>query len=545
MRRFTVYPGGVSRPIPPEVDDPYRRDFAEAGAVLSCSPKASAALSRRRSKLNNARCGSARSSNGEPRKQWNVGSSTREPSRPNNNAKFRTVRNGSVVFKRPSYIARRGNKTSGSAGFSPRPNANGGAELSAAELRSVSIEIRRKMRTNLILQLLLAGAVAATVSAQSPGSFTATGVMTMPRTWHTATLLTSGKVLIAGGEMGANGLTTAELYDPASGTFTPTGSMTMPHVGHTATLLPDGRVLIVGGSPVGQAFYPSRYAEVYDPSTGAFSVANDTIFGHACQQATLLGNGKVLITGGGANFARPVGPELYDPTTGAFASAGTYARGNIASGFNTCQGSVSTLLPDGRVLIVWESNDAELYDPNTGLFTSTGSSIGFCYCDGMPTSLAKHFKTMSAKRLFSTVADGAALWDLYLASVPPGANPVYKTRTEHDCGCCRHFIKSLGGVVNIVDGKTITLWDFKVDEPYQAVADAMAAYRLRPAIDNVYLHPQRLVGTANSRQLLEDKSVKTWEHYHVNLPDTAVAKKDLIGPGRSIAPTCFITCHRL
>ncbi|HEV1284027.1 MAG TPA: DUF4145 domain-containing protein [Bryobacteraceae bacterium] len=45
--RFMVYPAAASRPIRPEVVEPYRKDFAEACAVLPHSPKASAALSRR------------------------------------------------------------------------------------------------------------------------------------------------------------------------------------------------------------------------------------------------------------------------------------------------------------------------------------------------------------------------------------------------------------------------------------------------------------------------------------------------------------------
>lgn len=148
------------------------------------------------------------------------------------------------------------------------------------------------------------------------------------------------------------------------------------------------------------------------------------------------------------------------------------------------------------------------------------------------TALAKHFKAMSAHKLFITDADGAALWDLYLASFPAGSNLIYKTRPEHDCGSCRHFIKSIGGAVNIVDGKIVTLWDFTVDGPYQQVVDALAAYVRSRAIDNVYLHSEKIVGNASSRQLLEDKSVKTWDHYFVNLPPAAVMKKDLIGPAR-------------
>ena len=74
--------------------------------------------------------------------------------------------------------------------------------------------------------------------------------MMTPRSWHTATLLTNGKVLIAGGSLGDslgfNPLATAELYDPDSGIFNPTGGMTTPRMAHSATLLPDGRVLIAG-----------------------------------------------------------------------------------------------------------------------------------------------------------------------------------------------------------------------------------------------------------------------------------------------------------
>src|SRR5580700_8651644 len=119
-----------------------------------------------------------------------------------------------------------------------------------------------EMRTSVILKLLhLTGAAVAL--AQSPGTFVATGSLITPRTGHTATLLTNGKVLIAGGAVLSNVLNTAELYDPGSGTFAYTGNMTTPRASHTATLLPDGRVLIVGGSEG----YPSTFTEIYDPST--------------------------------------------------------------------------------------------------------------------------------------------------------------------------------------------------------------------------------------------------------------------------------------
>ncbi len=115
-------------------------------------------------------------------------------------------------------------------------------------------------------QLLLAMAFSAFTAAQSPGSFAFTGEMSVPRVYHSATLLQDGRVLVAGGMsfkmLSSIAHLSAELYDPATGRFTSTGEMNAPRSGRSATLLPNGEVLMVGGW-WGQNLFGD--AELYDP----------------------------------------------------------------------------------------------------------------------------------------------------------------------------------------------------------------------------------------------------------------------------------------
>ena len=191
------------------------------------------------------------------------------------------------------------------------------------------------------------------------GKWTVTGNLNHARHSQMATLLTDGRVLIAGGNDTWIPIASAEIYDPVTGQWSNTGSMSYRVQDHTMTLLADGRVLAVGGvrtdSPHARAS-----AEIYDPSTGLWTTANSLTYPRQDHSATLLGNHKVLVTGGLDNLTTQASSELYDTATGTWSTVGDlkYKRAR----------HTATLLNDGTVLVAGgESSSprasAELFYP--------------------------------------------------------------------------------------------------------------------------------------------------------------------------------------
>ena len=213
------------------------------------------------------------------------------------------------------------------------------------------------------------------------GSWTKAKDLNVGRKNHTATLLKSGKVLVAGGSPpGSSGsfLSSAELYDHTTGKWSKTGDLNLTRRSHSATLLQSGKVLLVGGDCTSKTpGCPSRaaVAELYDPKTGKWSKAGSLITPRAYQSAVLLPSGKVLVAGGAASGLIKTA-ELYDPASGKWSQTGAMTTEH--------GGTRMTLLPGGKVLIAGGSKKiskngyqsisiVELYDPAKGTWTATGS----------------------------------------------------------------------------------------------------------------------------------------------------------------------------
>lgn len=143
----------------------------------------------------------------------------------------------------------------------------------------------------------------------------------------------------------------------------------------------------------------------------------------------------------------------------------------------------------------------------------------------MRDRLMKHFAEMvrDVDHLFEVAVDKDEMWILYLDSFPAGTNEIYRERREHDCSCCRQFIKTIGNAVVIRNNQITTIWDFRTDDStYQPVLDVLSNFIKSHVVSDIYVSKFKKIGTLQNYEELENGKVKEWSHFYLELPDKFV-----------------------
>jgi hypothetical protein len=264
----------------------------------------------------------------------------------------------------------------------------------------------------------------------SAETFTSMGD-TMATAGGTTTVLRDGRVLAAGGILGDDGLSTfkAELYDPASGTFTSTSDMAWGRQFHTATLLPNGGVLVAGGlgwkrcaTNLVCAFIDTLDSgELYDPSTGVFTIAGNMVRARSGHTATLLNNGQVLMTGGGPGLGPPntfSSAELYIPSPLVLPLVVTDLRFDVAT---VAAGTSYSVKVSGSNLTPQTFFDVRFSAPGSNAYiVALNWQRGLTASHNVPVGTALGKWTINGVRAHEDEADHAGSFSPLLAAIIVG-----------------------------------------------------------------------------------------------------------------------------
>ena len=210
------------------------------------------------------------------------------------------------------------------------------------------------------------------------GAWTPTGTpMFYPHDWPVAAKLCDGRVFVGGKNQ--LHVVEAELYDPVTDAWIPAGKMKLTHIYGTATLLRDCRLLLTGG------YDSNTRAEVFYPETKSFKSVGDMNEERFFHTATLLADGRVLAAGGGvpikSKWSTYASADIFDPGKNLWTKA--------AKMHHPRRAHTATLLPDGKVLVTGGTtggkNDgteagtqldtAEVYDPVANTWSEVPSKL--------------------------------------------------------------------------------------------------------------------------------------------------------------------------
>ena len=133
--------------------------------------------------------------------------------------------------------------------------------------------------------------------------------------------------------------------------------------------------------------------------------------------------------------------------------------------------------------------------------------------------------TQNVNFLFSVQVDKDEMWSTYLNSFNEKDNPIFRVRTEHDCSCCRGFIKNIGNVVKIKDNKVETIWDFDCgDTGYDNVLKAMSEFVKGHQVSDVFLSTEAKIGCHHNFEQMESVGAHRWDHFFYELPSKFVLR---------------------
>ena len=119
--------------------------------------------------------------------------------------------------------------------------------------------------------------------------------------------------------------------------------------------------------------------------------------------------------------------------------------------------------------------------------------------------------------LFRVDIDVEKLWDAYQSGFSTEDNPIFRNKPEHECTCCKRFVRDFGDVVAIQNGKIVSIWDFIPSEAgYVKPIENMTKLVKNKKIINKYVNDAKRVGTEANTDAHESNI--RCNHFFLDIP---------------------------
>lgn len=148
----------------------------------------------------------------------------------------------------------------------------------------------------------------------------------------------------------------------------------------------------------------------------------------------------------------------------------------------------------------------------------------------LSTAVEKKFKELTTNQNYTLVRtrmESDTLWNAYLDAFPAGTNELFRERREHDCNCCKNFIRRVGNILALDGNKVISVWDVEVPGYFQEVVNKLSELVKASSIDNYYMTSEKIAGSLSTIDNI-DPSIK-WNHFYAEVPNTFVVSNTEIG----------------
>ena len=210
----------------------------------------------------------------------------------------------------------------------------------------------------------------------SNNRWTYTGPMNIERSNPKMITLNTGRVLVAGSYEDRS----CEIFNSTTGIWTMTDSIPSFHDwGQTVVKLNDGRVLVIGGNHLDTTITPWKLnslseCDIFNPNTSKWTIAAPLLIPRGSHTATLLNDGRVLVTGGSNTDSLGLREcEIYDPIANSWET--------VAPMNDIRYTHSALLLPNGNVFVSGGPDIApwikttEVYDVQNNTWTYTGDMV--------------------------------------------------------------------------------------------------------------------------------------------------------------------------